>query len=189
MNSIFFLVMRRMRAPLLALIFTYSVAVLGLVLIPGQDARRQPLAYGFFSCLLLCQFMASTIGFGEIPYEFTDAQRLWVTFAIFFTVIVWLYSIGTLLTLFQDATFHQALIERRFARRIRQMRESFYLVCGYGETGSALIKALTERNQQAVAIDIRQERVNLLAPGESASICARLVWRCTSAATSDRSGT
>jgi Trk K+ transport system NAD-binding subunit len=163
MNSIFFLVMRRMRAPLLALIFTYSVAVLGLVLIPGQDAEGNLWHMDFFHAFYFVSFMASTIGFGEIPYEFTDAQRLWVTFAIFFTVIVWLYSIGTLLTLFQDATFHQALIERRFARRIRQMRESFYLVCGYGETGSALIKALTERNQQAVAIDIRQERVNLLA--------------------------
>ncbi|MBA1332966.1 potassium transporter TrkA, partial [Candidatus Endoriftia persephone str. Guaymas] len=149
MNSIFFLVMRRMRAPLLALIFTYSVAVLGLVLIPGQDAEGNLWHMDFFHAFYFVSFMASTIGFGEIPYEFTDAQRLWVTFAIFFTVIVWLYSIGTLLTLFQDATFHQALIERRFARRIRQMRESFYLVCGYGETGSALIKALTERNQQA----------------------------------------
>jgi len=162
MNNIIFLIIRRMRTPLLALAITYSVAVLGLVLIPGRDDSGQVWHMGFFHAFYFVSFMASTIGFGEIPYAFTDAQRLWVSFSIFFTVIVWIYSIGTLLTLFQDHTFQNALTERRFARRIRQLRQPFYLVCGYGETGSALVRSLTERNQLAVAIDIREDRVNLL---------------------------
>jgi Trk K+ transport system NAD-binding subunit len=162
MDNIFFLIFRRMRTPLLALIVTYSVAVLGLVLIPGEDADGNLWRMDFFHAFYFVSFMASTIGFGEIPYAFNDAQRLWVTISIFFTVVVWLYSIGTLLTLFQDATFQQALTERRFAWRIQQMRERFYLICGYGETGSALIRALTDRDQHAVAIDILEERVSLL---------------------------
>lgn len=147
---------------MLILIVTYSVAVLGLVLIPGQDADGNPFRMDFFHAFYFVSYMATTIGFGEIPFEFTDAQRLWVVFSIFFTVVVWIYSIGTLLTLFQDRTFHNALIERRFAKRSQQIRDPFYLVCGYGETGSALIRALTERDQYAVAIDILEERVNLL---------------------------
>ncbi|MEN8166987.1 MAG: potassium channel family protein [Pseudomonadota bacterium] len=162
MDNIFFLIFRRMRTPLLILIISYSTAVLGLVLIPGQDADGNLWRMDFFHAFYFVSFMASTIGFGEIPYEFTDAQRLWVAFSIFFTVVVWLYSIGTLLTLFQDHTFQNALTERRFARRIRQMRDQFYLICGYGETGSALVQALTDRDQHAVAIDIREERINLL---------------------------
>ena len=162
MNNIFFLIFRRMRTPLLALVITYSIAVLGLVLIPGQDAEGNPWRMDFFHAFYFVSFMASTIGFGEIPYEFTDGQRLWVAFSIFFTVIVWIYSIGTLLALFQDHTFQNALIERRFTRRIQQLRDHFYLVCGYGETGSALVRSLTDRNQHAVAIDILEERVNLL---------------------------
>ncbi len=106
--------------------------------------------------------MASTIGFGEIPYEFTAAQRLWVSFCIFFTVVAWLYSIGTVLALLKDETFQRALTERRFARRISRLREAFYLVCGYGQTGEALVRSLTERNQHAVVVDILEERVNLL---------------------------
>jgi hypothetical protein len=39
MNNIFFLIFRRMRAPLLTLVMTYSIAMLGLVLIPGKDAE------------------------------------------------------------------------------------------------------------------------------------------------------
>ena len=162
MDNIIFLIIRRMRTPLLALVVTYSVAVLGLVLIPGQDADGNVWRMDFFHAFYFVSFMASTIGFGEIPYEFTDAQRLWVAFSIFFTVIVWIYSIGTLLTLFQDHTFQNALTERRFTKRIKQLRQLFYLICGYGETGSALVRSLTERNQLAVAIDIKEERVNLL---------------------------
>ena len=38
MNSAFFLVLRRMRAPIIVLIVIYSIAVLGLTLVPGVDA-------------------------------------------------------------------------------------------------------------------------------------------------------
>jgi len=162
MENIVFLIFRRMRMPLLWLVSTYAVAVLGFVLIPGQDADGNVWHMGFFHALYFVSYMATTIGFGEIPYEFTDAQRLWVLFSIYATVIIWIYAIGTVLALVQEKTFRQAIVERRFTRRIRRLRDSFYLVCGYGETGGALIQALTERHQHAVAIDIKQERVNLL---------------------------
>ena len=162
MDNIVFLIFRRMRAPLLTLILTYSVAMLGLVLIPGRDADGNVWSMDFFHAFYFVSFMASTIGFGEIPYAFTAAQRLWVSFSIFFTVVVWLYSIGTVLALLKDETFQRALTERRFTRQIRRLRERFYLVCGYGQTGEALVKSLTERNQHAVVIDILDERVNLL---------------------------
>jgi len=162
MQNIFFIIFRRMRAPLLALILAYATAVLGMVLVPGQDAQGNPWHMDFFHAFYFISFMASTIGFGEIPYEFSDAQRLWVTFMIFTTVVVWIYAIGTLIALLQEPTFKQALVERRFARRIRQMRDHFYLVCGYGEAGRALIQSLTERNQHAVVIDKDQESIGLI---------------------------
>ena len=37
MENVIFLIIRRMRMPLLTLIATYTVAILGFVLIPGQD--------------------------------------------------------------------------------------------------------------------------------------------------------
>jgi Trk K+ transport system NAD-binding subunit len=55
-----------------------------------------------------------------------------------------------------------AIVERRFAARIRALREPFYLVCGYGETGAELVKALTDRGQHAVVIDIRDERTSII---------------------------
>ena len=87
---------------------------------------------------------------------------MWVTFSLYATVEAWIYALGNILTLVQDKTFQQAMTESLFARRIRRLREPFYLVCGYGETGSALVQALTDRDQHVVAIDIDANRVNAL---------------------------
>ena len=38
MNSAFFLVLRRMRVPIIVLIVIYAVSVFGLTLVPGVDA-------------------------------------------------------------------------------------------------------------------------------------------------------
>ncbi|RKZ99948.1 MAG: potassium transporter TrkA, partial [Gammaproteobacteria bacterium] len=162
MNTIIFIFFRRMRQPLLTLVIAYSIAVLGLVLIPGQDGDGNIWHMDFFHAFYFVSYMATTIGFGEIPYAFTDAQRIWVLFSIYATVIGWLYAIGTLLTLVQDKSFQEAITERRFAHRIKQLKEPFYIVCGYGETGEALVSVLTERNQNVVVIDSNPNINNIL---------------------------
>ena len=162
MDSIFFLVFRRMRAPLLALVVAYTLAVCGMVLIPGRDADGNLWHMDFFHAFYFVSFMSTTIGFGEIPREFSDAQRIWVTVCVYGTVIVWIYSIGSLIALLQDKTLQRAMEERRFGRRVRAIREPFYLVCGYGQTGSVLVRALTDRGQRAVVLDNDQERIDLL---------------------------
>ncbi|MCG6860110.1 MAG: NAD-binding protein [Chromatiaceae bacterium] len=162
MENVIFLIFRRMRAPLLTLIVAYTIAILGLVLIPGQDADGNPWRMDFFHAFYVVSYTATTIGFGEIPYEFTGAQRFWVILSIYATVVVWFYSLGTLIALVQDKNFQRAVIELKFARRVRRRREPFYLVCGYGETGTVLVRALTDRNRQAVTIDIDEQRIDLL---------------------------
>ncbi len=117
MNNILFIVMRRMRVPLILLICAYSIAIMGLVLIPGEDPSGNVWHMDFLHAFYFVSFMASTTGFGEIPYAFTAAQRLWVTVTIYLTVVVWIYSIGTIISLVQDPAFRQALRERRFTAR------------------------------------------------------------------------
>ena len=162
MDNVVYLIMRRMRTPLLVLIGTYAVAMAGMVLIPSQDAAGNPVPTSFFHAFYFVSYMSTTIGFGELPNAFTDAQRIWVSFSVFATVAVWLYAIGTLITLLQDTTFQRAITEARFRRRVRRLREPFYLVCGYGQTGTALVRSLTDRHQRVVTIDVDPQRVNLL---------------------------
>ena len=162
MENIFFLAFRRMRQPLILLILTHALATLGLTLIPGQDASGNIWYMDFFHAFYFVSFMSTTIGFGEIPYEFTDGQRLWVTFSLYASVVVWFYAIGNLLSLVQDRAFSQALIERKFARRVRRQQSPFYIICGCGETGGALVRSLTDRHQHVVTIDTNQQRIDAL---------------------------
>ncbi|OWW19178.1 potassium channel family protein [Noviherbaspirillum denitrificans] len=163
MNSVFFLVLRRMRAPLIALIVFYAVAVLGLTLVPGVNAdgtAAPPMS--FFHAFYFISYTATTIGFGEIPNAFSDAQRMWVTLCIYITVIGWSYSILTLLALLQDKSFQQTLVASRFARRVARIQTPFYLVCGCGETGSLICRALDLMGFDFVILDKDTQRIEEL---------------------------
>ncbi len=162
MDKVIFLFLRRMRSPLLVLIAAYAISILGMVLVPGVDDQGRTWHMDFFHAIYYVSYMATTIGFGEIPYPFSDAQRLWTMVAIHLSVIAWLYAIGKILTLMQDPTFQNVVGEQSFARTIRRLREPFYIVCGYGDTGALLVRALARRGTRAVVIDRNQERINEL---------------------------
>ena len=122
MDTIFWLVLRRLRTPLLVLIGAYAVSVGGLVLIPGVDGDGQPWRFDFLHAFYFVSYMGSTIGFGEIPHPFTPAQRLWVTLCIFLTVTAWLYAIGRIFALVQEDSFRNAVAEARFGDRAAALR-------------------------------------------------------------------
>jgi len=160
MESVFFLALRRLRLPIILLISVYSLGVIGLVLIPGLDEHGRAWRMDFFHAFYFLSYTASTIGFGELPRPFSDAQRLWVTCIIYLSVIGWAYFLGSLLTLIQDRGFRTALVTQRFKREVRGLTESFYVVCGYGETGSLVCRALDRMGLQFVVLDIDATRID-----------------------------
>jgi len=163
MNSVFFLILRRMRAPLIVLVLIYAVSILGLSLIPGIDPSGQPTRpMSLFHAFYFISYTATTIGFGEIPAVFSDAQRLWVTACIYLSVVGWTYSILTLLALFQDSGFRLALATTRFRQRVSRLNEPFYLICGCGETGGLLMHALDHMQMRFVVVEINETRINEL---------------------------
>jgi len=162
MSDIFFLVLRRMRVPLILLIGVYAVATLGMTLIPGVTPDGEPWRMSFFHAFYFVSFMGTTIGFGEIPYAFTDTQRAWVLVCIYTSVIAWLYGIGNLLRLVQDDTFRNAVAQRAFRLNIKRIDLPFYIICGYGETGKLITHGLVELNIQTVIIDHDPEQTSSL---------------------------
>ncbi|MEV8503427.1 NAD-binding protein [Actinoplanes sp. NPDC051475] len=161
-SSTIFLILRRMRAPLIVLITIFAVSVLGLTLIPGRDAAGYATRMGFFDAFYFMSYTATTIGYGEIPDPFTGAQRLWVTATIYLTVVGWAYAIGSLLTLLQDRAFRQALARQRFTRTVSRLREPFLLIVGYGQTGQLLGRKLDAIGRRFVVLDAAGERVDSL---------------------------
>lgn len=161
--SILLLVLRRMRAPLITIILVYAISIFGLTRIPGVDAAGQPAApMSFFHALYFISYTATTIGFGELPGAFSDAQRMWVIVAIHLTVIGWSYAVLTLIALFQDTAFQRALAAIRFERRVRRTGEPFFLILGCGDTGQRLIRILDWINVRFVVVEQEEARINAL---------------------------
>lgn len=162
MSNILFVLLRRMQAPLIVLILAYAVTVLGFVLIPGEEAPGKPWHMGFFHAFYVVTYTATTIGFGELPYLFTDAQRMWMTVTVYITVVAWMYAIGVLLSLVQDSAFRDLVKQIAFSRAVQRIHEPFYIVCGYGDTGSSVVRGLTTVGLRAVVVDLNPERINIL---------------------------
>jgi len=161
-ESLIFLFFRRMRLPLVVLISAYAVATVGFTLLPGVDDQGNPWRMSLFEAFYVVSYTGSTIGFGEIPYDFTPAQRMWTMVSIYLTVVAWLFSIGSIISLMQDPVYRSALRRARQSRGIRAMSEPFYLVCGYGDTGRTLVRALSVRGHPVVVVDKNREKIETL---------------------------
>jgi len=164
-SSAIFVVMRRMRAPLITLIVIFTISVVGLSLIRGVDDQGRPAYIGLFDSFYFVSYTATTIGFGELPWPFTPAQRLWVTFTIYASVIGWAYAIGSLLTLLQDRAFQQAVALQAFTRKVGRLREPFFLLVGFGRAGELLAKDFDALGQQLVVVDSSSDRIDALELG------------------------
>jgi len=162
MQHVFYLLLRRLRTPMITVLVIYSICTLGFVLIPGVDDQGKPWRMDFFHAFYFVSFMGTTIGFGEIPYPFTTAQRFWTIVCIYSTVLGWLYSIGKIFALFQDPSFNRLINRNSFNRRVRRLRDPFYLVCGYGVTGSRLVRALDAQGIRTIVIDASQRLIDEL---------------------------
>jgi len=133
-----------------------------MTLMPGVDSQGNPWRMNFFEAHYFVSYMGTTIGFGELPYPFSNTQRMWVILSMYMTVIAWIYAIGVLLALVQDEALRRAIVESRFTRAVSNIHEPFYLICGYGDTGRALVSALEKRLMRTVVIEMKPERIDVL---------------------------
>jgi len=157
-----FLVLRFMRRPLMLLVVVYSVSMVGWVMIPGPVIDGVSQEMSLFHAFYFLTYTATTTGFGEIPYAFTDAQRMWSIASLYAGVVAWLYAIGAIIQLVQNPHFRHAVVERRLANKIARMSEPFVIVCGFGNTGSLPTRGLSDNGITAVILDVDPDRVMAL---------------------------
>jgi voltage-gated potassium channel len=166
-----FLLLRRLRLPLIILILVYAVAVLGMTLMPGADDQGRAWHMSFFHAFYFISFLGTTIGLGEVPHPFSDQQRLWAMVSIYGTVTAWLYAIGRLLGTLQDPLFRRIMAEAAFANAVRGRREPFVLLCGYDDAGSLVTRELTEEGIGVVMLDRNSDRVDAI---ETDGLCMQV---------------
>ena len=156
-----FLVLRRLRAPLVVLVVVFATMTFGLSAMPGSEEYPERLSV--FDAFYVISYTGLTIGYGEVPHDFSYAQRVWVTLTIYSSVLAWSYGLGALLSLAQEHTFRRAIQLQRFSRKVRRINAPFVLVVGYGQAGEAVCRALEDQGREFVVLDNSPDRIERLA--------------------------
>ncbi len=159
-NNAIWIILQKLRTPLLVIIVTYSIAILGMVLIPGMDDNGKVYHLTFFDAFYFVSYMASTIGFGEAPYTFTYTQRLWVAVCIYITVVGWFYGIGALVSAVTDKTLKFEMMKSRFRKQVQTISNDFVIVLGYTYVNAEIIKRFHSVNIEAVLIDEDEDKIS-----------------------------
>ncbi len=162
MSDAIFLVLSRLRRPIIVVIASLAISVLGLANIPGVDSDGNPGTLGYFYAFYIMSYTATTIGFGEIPFEFSNAQRAWITLSIYVSVICWAYGLGVVLQMIRDPSFRQALTRGQFVSRVRRLAEPFVLIVGYGRSGTVLAHMLDRIGFRSVIVEANAERASAI---------------------------
>ncbi|KIM05231.1 MAG: hypothetical protein KN64_04220 [Sulfurovum sp. AS07-7] len=161
-KSSLWIVLQKMRMPFIVIVTTYTISMIGLLIISGVDGDGKPYQMSIFDAFYFLTYTATTIGFGEIPYAFTYPQRMWVSFSIYFNVLGWFYGIGVLVALVQDKQFLENLSVNKFVKQVRRLKEDFIVVLGYNLTTEEIIKKAIDDNLRVVVIEKDENKVNNL---------------------------
>lgn len=152
-----------MRAPLIVLNLAHAIPVLLLTLVPGVDTNGHEVHLTIFDAMYIVGYTATTIGFGEIPYAFSYPQRIIVLFTIYTAVPAWFYALGTLVRLFQDKAYINAIRMNTFRRKVRSLRQDFIIICGYTDSAKLLIDKLNKDNlYRLIVIDKNSDKIEAL---------------------------
>jgi Trk K+ transport system NAD-binding subunit len=154
------LILSRLKTPIRVLGIVIVISILGLLIIPGQDDVGNPYYLSFLDALFIVSYTATTIGFGEIPYPFTESQKIWLIFVIYTSVISWIYNIGSIVAVLQDKSLWYHYAENKFDRVTSALDEDFYILLGFGRTGEWLTTVLDNHDTRVVAIDTADSRIS-----------------------------
>ncbi len=161
-SRVTFIILRYMRRPIIVLITVYATSMVGWILIPGVDMEGNPQNLSFFHAFYFLTYTVTTTGFGELPYTFTEAQRMWGIVSLYAGVIAWFYALGSIVGLVQNPDFQQSVAERRFAKGVARVSEPFCIICGFGNTGALLARGLSDAGMTVIVIDKNSERIKTL---------------------------
>ncbi len=144
------------------LIVTYGIAIIGFLCIDGIDDKGQIYKMSIFDAFYIVTYTATTIGFGELPYLFTPAQRIWMSMIVYATVMGWFYSIGTLITLLKDKLLLAQIDEARFIQQVKNINQHFLIVLGYNYITSEIIKKANREGVRTIVIERDESKIDQL---------------------------
>ncbi|MDP3306004.1 MAG: potassium channel protein [Erysipelotrichaceae bacterium] len=141
-----------------------SLFILFLLVIVGASGYRYFLSVSWLDALYMTIITISTVGYQEVA-AMTPSAKI-------FSIALILLSLGTvgyLLTNIASSLFESNVMEALRRRKMKnsiERLENHYIVCGSGETGSAVIDYLTSKKVPFVVIDNNEDVIaNLINHG------------------------
>lgn len=166
MIDVIYMILRRLRVPLIILIAVYAISIFGLAIAPGVDPDGNPWRMGFFHATYVMSYTATTIGFGEVPFPFSDQQRAWLIISIYLSVLAWTYAVGSVFAMTTDRTFRRTVARNVFRWQVQRLSGPFFVICGAGRSSLALAQALDQLGHRVVVVEIDGERATRFALNE-----------------------
>ena len=166
MIDVIYMILRRLRVPLIILIAVYAISIFGLAIAPGVDPDGNPWRMGFFHATYVMSYTATTIGFGELPFPFSDQQRAWLIISIYLSVLAWTYAVGSVFAMTTDRTFRRTVARNVFRWQVKRLSGPFFVICGAGRSALALTQALDQLGHRVVVVEIDGERATRFALNE-----------------------
>ena len=160
-TAVLFILLRRLRQPLLLLVLILTIATFGMSQIDGVDFDGNPRRLTVFESFYFMTYTAATVGYTEL-FPYTSAQRMWVMGSIYAGVLGWAYALGTLFSIIGDKSFKDAVGLQRFRRAVNRMHQPFYIVAGFGNAGRLVSKGLNNLGHRFSVIDSSAERIDVL---------------------------
>jgi voltage-gated potassium channel len=128
---------------LVALLAVILYGTLGYVLIEH---------FGWLDALFMTAITITTVGYEEVHHLDAAGQAFTITLIIF-GVVGFLYTFGVLVEQLSSGRWQEFRRYRRMDSQLRALRDHV-IVCGYGRTGTQVVKDLEKAGHQYVVVEM-----------------------------------
>jgi voltage-gated potassium channel len=141
-------------------VLVYLICTIGLILIPGVDDNGNKYNMELFDAFYIVSYTGLTIGFGELPYEWTRMQRIWMLITSYSTVILWVLAITKFTRELKNPNLMHDIHKYFFKRKINKLKDEYYIIFGYGNKGKNILKYLASHDIKGVIIEKNPNRIS-----------------------------
>src|SRR5260370_4753781 len=132
--------------------FAVAVGLLGAVLVYGTAGYAIIEHFGFLDALFMTVISITTVGYEEVHHLDAAGQAFTITLIIF-GVVGFLYTFGVLVEQLSSGRWQEFRRYRRMDSQLRALRDHV-IVCGYGRTGTQVVKDLEKAGHQYVVVEM-----------------------------------
>ena len=142
---------RRVAFAALMLTGVFVVGVLGYHVIGGPE-------YGWLDAIYMTTVVLTTTGLREVVPTTTTAGAIFTTLLLLFGATAAVYTLSMITAFVVEGDMTKGFRRRRMQKRIDAMQGHF-IVCGAGQTGTSVLRELTNTERECVAIEHSHEHI------------------------------